>query len=141
MLQVVLVLHALYYLPVTGYLIWIVPQLATMMSTEPSGAAQIVIGFVVAATIGVGSPLLVLTAIRLRQGPKRAWVMIRACSVVIGIHLVGSLVLLVNSGGDSLGALALAGGCPVFVIIEVLILIEPEVRRWLREGNATTSST
>jgi hypothetical protein len=130
-LQVVLILHALYYLPVTGFLAWIMPQLATMMSTEPSRAAQIAIGVIVAAVVGCGAPLLVFTARRLGQGSARARAMLKACGVVVGIHLVGSLVLLVNGDVHSLGALALAGGCPVFALIEVVILIEPEVRQWL----------
>jgi hypothetical protein len=130
-LQVVLVLHALYYLPVTGYLAWIIPQLATMMSAEPSRTAQIVIGAFVAAAIGIGAPLLALTAVRLGQDLIRARTMLRACGVVVGIHVAGSLVLLANGGVHSLGALSLVGGCPVFVLIEVVILIEPEVRQWL----------
>lgn len=139
-LQVVLILHALYYLPVTGFLAWIIPQLATIMSTEPSVAAKVVIGVIVAVVVGCGIPLLVLTALRLGQSPARARTMIRATGTVVGIHLAGSIVLLVNGGVDSLGALALAGGCPVFVLIEIVILIEPEVRQWLRQGNASTFS-
>lgn len=130
-LQVVLILHALYYLPVTGFLAWIIPQLATMMSVEPSVETQIVIGAIVFAVVGIGAPLLAIAAFRLGQGPIRARAMLRACGVVFGIHLVGSLVLLVTGGVHSLGVLALAGGCPVFIFIEVVILFEPEVRQWL----------
>jgi hypothetical protein len=123
-LQVVLVLHAIYYLPVTGFLAWAIPQVTTMMSTDPLRAAQVVIGIIgiiVAAVVGCGVPFLVFTALRLGQDLIRARTMFRACGVVVGIHLLGSLVLLANSSVHSLGVLALAGGCPVFVLSAVFI--------------------
>lgn len=45
-LQSVLVLHALYYLPITSYIAWLVPQFATMMSTGREASTQVAIAVV-----------------------------------------------------------------------------------------------